>query len=1566
MKNGFKVLCAFVLLLFSFTTAQAQKGIFEIFCEDFDSTVWKMDTSFSPNPGAVNHFYRDSNLTFNGSKYSAADTARNGVISYLTSPNISVSGYRFVRFKFEHICYLDQSDDGLVEYSFDNGLNWFRMPAFSYSGNGVYDFLGGDLKFNKLSYGLDWRFIDSTYIWTPLNAQWKTEFFDLTGVITAQSTAPDSVKIRFGLADDPATPGRFGTHIWYLDNFCVEASNCELDPPFINLLDPPTNYPQYYEGRVYSNGPYVFDAQVVDPSTIDTAFIACILLRDTNANGVYDTLDIDTLPFDNIGGFNHRGEIPRFLKGKWTPSKIDTIRRQDSVYWKIIAQDATDCRNTSQEPFAGYAKFMVERNLPRFCKTQPAYQYPYYEDFNGSNFFPNLNGFLGNNWTNPTGDFHNWWVSALSTNGFSFNGTGNSGPTDDYPGGDTYLYVESTNTNIIGATYKDSTAFLLSPCFDLKPNENQKNLVRFYLNLNTQSQADTINVDLYDPTPTPNASFGKFIENIVPPISGNKGNQWFPVEFIIPDSIVNFTQIRIRATVGSDLGLSDMALDSFKLVKASTNDLALLPFSLTPFSISGDSNVFAYQLQNLGSSTVTNVELSTTICTISKGDTLCPDTLTYNFTDSLKAGEFVTIEDNTSFLYTVPKGDYLVKQLLSYPSDNFSGNNQQSAHSIGIEYINQANLFFFDHFDSDTLWTASVNPDSNRTYNNWGIGNGSEGAFSAPNAWSTELNNDYFGNGDVSALYSPVFNFSTVKKGRMSFMNRRDFATFRTDGVFLEYSLDLGATWNILDNEAEPNRNWYNDSLSTAGFSGIDVFTGRSACVPNLNEGWINSNLTLPDTLNGAKWVIFRFNFFANNDPRPTAYGFSLDDFGLYDIDSIDISPTLVLSPNDQCNLSNQQRVKTVISNAGLSTVNSFDLEYTLRNSTLNSPEIRVQQSINRALSTNDTVHVLSPGLDMLEYGQYELTIITSLSSDSRIENDTLVHSIENIEGCELELILYKGLGNVVRGCDSSVYSFNYFSNGKDYKIVIPYTDSVRGLGNTNFDRDTLENIQFCLRKNAQVNFNLNDQYARIDSFSIKIPGLASDSFIYRGIIGGPNAPSLSFNWNCEPEFSVTPTAFVLDSQKIQLPIAKDYGIALSLQNLGKDSLKSIEVDFSIDNVTIIDSTYRFKPSDYVGQGQYTQLFLGRENLKAGKRELLVILKQPNGRFDGTPEDDSLVFEFSVMDTISLESNGSYCNDFEDPMSKAFIGLNSYNYLQSNDESSFRLGAPFSQHIMTAASGQNAWATQLRGDYLSKDNSSLVTPWFKIIKDSCYAVRFNHQYYISDSLNDGGTFEIGIDSSANIHSEKPQWFALGNALGDTSRTGQSNWFTKKQITSMPPRVIEGNDLGSPPGWTGIRNNWHLATNSFPNYIDSLSAWSEANFLERKDQYVTFRWRFESNDSLESDGWAIDDFCIEKISRAACFSLGIHEVLNKEGEFYLGQNIPNPTNESTIIPYASKRSQQLSLQIRNTLGQTIFKTRETRPAGDGIFEIDVSDWEKGMYYYTLSNGTFQLSKKMVVK
>jgi len=146
------------------------------------------------------------------------------------------------------------------------------------------------------------------------------------------------------------------------------------------------------------------------------------------------------------------------------------------------------------------------------------------------------------------------------------------------------------------------------------------------------------------------------------------------------------------------------------------------------------------------------------------------------------------------------------------------------------------------------------------------------------------LSGSNYGSGN-GYLQSPCFDLSSLANPEISL--KVFWETERNyDGVRLEYSTDIGASWNVvgsdLSNSNCQGTNWYNNSSvrflnNQPGWSG-SVFGGSSG---NCQSGsgsaqWLTAKHSL-SFLNGATQVIFRFSFGAGticNDYD----GFALDD----------------------------------------------------------------------------------------------------------------------------------------------------------------------------------------------------------------------------------------------------------------------------------------------------------------------------------------------------------------------------------------------------------------------------------------------------------------------------------------------------------------------------------------------------------------------------------------------------------------------------------------------------------------------------------------------------------------
>ena len=133
-------------------------------------------------------------------------------------------------------------------------------------------------------------------------------------------------------------------------------------------------------------------------------------------------------------------------------------------------------------------------------------------------------------------------------------------------------------------------------------------------------------------------------------------------------------------------------------------------------------------------------------------------------------------------------------------------------------------------------------------------------AYSFPNAWVTDLDNDYAGYSE-RVLVTPFFDLTdTTSECILSFFQRRHS---NSSGVYyyLEYSNNNGSTWQLLNNVSAKKKNW---QVST-GFSG-NTFTYFEHSAINLRF------------IQGQDSIRFRFRFvsgYANGE------GWMIDNFKL-------------------------------------------------------------------------------------------------------------------------------------------------------------------------------------------------------------------------------------------------------------------------------------------------------------------------------------------------------------------------------------------------------------------------------------------------------------------------------------------------------------------------------------------------------------------------------------------------------------------------------------------------------------------------------------------------------------
>lgn len=202
---------------------------------------------------------------------------------------------------------------------------------------------------------------------------------------------------------------------------------------------------------------------------------------------------------------------------------------------------------------------------------------------------------------------------------------------------------------------------------------------------------------------------------------------------------------------------------------------------------------------------------------------------------------------------------------------------------------------------------------------------------------------------------------------------------------------------------------------------------------------------------------------------------------------------------------------------------------------------------------------------------------------------------------------------------------------------------------------------------------------------------------------------------------------------------------------------------------------------------------------------------------------------FSFLFCMQIEAQITtfpYLEDFE-------AGDGGWTVVDDGANTSWALGAPTGVIINSAASGTNAWVTNLSGTYNTNDNSSVVSPEFDLSTLTAPEIQFNLWWDVETSW-DGLVLQSSIDNGVT-------WVNVGN-LNDPN-----NWFNDD--------TIGGNPGGQEIGWTGTgaagSGTWVVSRHT----LDGLAG----------QPSVLLRFAFGSDVSVVDEGVAFDDINIYEVT-----------------------------------------------------------------------------------------------------
>jgi len=86
----------------------------------------------------------------------------------------------------------------------------------------------------------------------------------------------------------------------------------------------------------------------------------------------------------------------------------------------------------------------------------------------------------------------------------------------------------------------------------------------------------------------------------------------------------------------------------------------------------------------------------------------------------------------------------------------------------------------------------------------------------------------------------------------------------------------------------------------------------------------------------------------------------------------------------------------------------------------------------------------------------------------------------------------------------------------------------------------------------------------------------------------------------------------------------------------------------------------------------------------------------------------------------------------------------------------------------------------------------------------------------------------------------------------------------------------------------------------------------------------------------------------------------------ELNFTVKQNVPNPAVNNTTITVGTEVSGAINLSVSNLLGQIVYQENVVTNSHIHTFNLNVSNFDSGIYFYTVEIGNNSITKKMLVK
>jgi hypothetical protein len=332
---------------------------------------------------------------------------------------------------------------------------------------------------------------------------------------------------------------------------------------------------------------------------------------------------------------------------------------------------------------------------------------------------------------------------------------------------------------------------------------------------------------------------------------------WVPFDINLPNVEVTDLEIHlldekiIASTYGRGIWQSPIPS------QLAQNDLTLVSLE-SPIAekINCNVNSISFLVKNTGISPVTNFVLNYTINSTP---------YTYNWNGNLESLASTTVQINNLSLI---RGKSVIVGVVQMGNDTFPNNN-----SINTSILNNDNGTVGSVNAFETPFTNLVTSQAGDA-NLWqrGIPSGSllNTAASGSRVYGTNLSGNY-PDATKAYLYSQCYNLNQIANPVLKFKMAYDLEE-NWDVLYVEYTTDIGQTWNVLGTANDPN--WYNSSQTSQ--MADNCYNCPGAQWTGTNTSIVEYQYPLNQFINQSN-IIFRFVF--HSDDAVNNEGVIIDDF---------------------------------------------------------------------------------------------------------------------------------------------------------------------------------------------------------------------------------------------------------------------------------------------------------------------------------------------------------------------------------------------------------------------------------------------------------------------------------------------------------------------------------------------------------------------------------------------------------------------------------------------------------------------------------------------------------------